>query len=438
MSELALALLTIHGIAAGVVVTFFGYRLLRDRDAIGPIGPRGLAAPLLLTLTGVAIVFTSLFLGLRPPTGLIKPEEREPGVAQGAPQQPEPPTPAPAPERAAREAAPDVRGPSVRQRVTAPTAEPLIMFASDDEVSVTGDREAVPEDMLALVSWNIQTGGTSVSSTATRPPMVRDTLKRMLGGTFQIIAAQEIPSQPSSQLLVGLLPEESGPWQQAFVDTTSTMDNGFWFQTDTATLNRNEVLFTTDDKDAQGRLVRDEDRAFHPPHVAHFTVGDFDFTIITLHLTFQGGAAEESRREMAVVLDYLTEYFDTEGHDPDVIICGDFNLPSFASGETADGLTLDQIIEDDGRFSDTLRRLHVFVDEKTSRSPVSGGGLPSRNYDHFVLSEDCLEEFVSARRFAPEILTDDPRDPEETRTSDHFPIVAIFRTSGENVQRDAQ
>jgi hypothetical protein len=211
MSELALALLTIHGIAAGVVVTFFGYRLLRDSDAIGP---RSLAAPLLLMLSGVAIVFTSLFLGLRPPDGLLKPNEPELAIAKDVARPA--PEPAPKPDPAPRpEPAPDVqtdRPPTgLEKHMAAPSSVRRMKLAAADEVRVSGDREAVPENMLALVSWNIQTGGTSVSAPATRPPMVRDALKRMLDGTFQVIAAQEIPSQVSAQLLVGLLPTNRGP-----------------------------------------------------------------------------------------------------------------------------------------------------------------------------------------------------------------------------------
>jgi hypothetical protein len=436
MSELALAILTIHGIAAGVVVTFFGYRLQSERR---PVDGNVWFSALLLVVAGVAIVFTSLFLGLRPPTGLVQPVQEDTSVAKKTDTAKEVVAP-PAKDEIVPPAGDGPLDARIEngKGVTIPPSEARILFAARDEVSASGDREPVPENMVGLVSWNIQTGGTSVSATASRPPMVRDALKRMLGGTFQVLAGQEIPSTASSQLLVGLLPEASGPWQHAFIDTTSSMDNGFWFRSGTTTLLRNEALFTTGEKDAKGRLVRDEERALHPPHLAHFAVGDFDFTVVTVHLTFQGGAAKESGREMTVVLDYLSEYFDTEGHDPDVIICGDFNLPSFSSGESADGLTLDQIIDDDGRFSDPARRLRVLIDEKTSRSSASSGGQPSRNYDHFVLSEDCLEEFVSARRFSPEILTDDPRDPEETRTSDHFPIVAFFRTSGENVQRDTK
>jgi len=47
-----------------------------------------------------------------------------------------------------------------------------------------------------------------------------------------------------------------------------------------------------------------------------------------------------------------------------------------------------------------------------------------------------LEELIQARRVSPVVLTADARDPEEALTSDHFPVVAFFRTQGEAVSRD--
>jgi hypothetical protein len=78
----------------------------------------------------------------------------------------------------------------------------------------------------------------------------------------------------------------------------------------------------------------------------------------------------------------------------------------------------------------------VTVHQPTSRGPASAGGRPTSNYDHCVLSADALEEFIQARRVDPEILMSHPEDPEVRLTSDHFPVVAFFRTGGEGVAPD--
>ena len=189
--------------------------------------------------------------------------------------------------------------------------------------------------------------------------------------------------------------------------------------------------------DGSGRLVTDPDRSVHPPRAAHFTINDFDFTLITLHLTFAGGDTAESAREMGVVLDYLDEYFQEPGHDPDVIISGDFNIPSRLSGATGSGgITLDPIFDDDPRFQVGERRFVVTVHEPTSRRSVANGGTPANNYDHFILSADALEEFVQARRVDTVVLTANEDDPEQRLTSDHFPVVAFFQTLGAGIQPD--
>ena len=62
--------------------------------------------------------------------------------------------------------------------------------------------------------------------------------------------------------------------------------------------------------------------------------------------------------------------------------------------------------------------------------------MPVSNYDHCVLSANTLKAFVQARRVSTDILTDHPDDPEMRLTSDHFPIVAFFKTRGEGIALD--
>lgn len=300
------------------------------------------------------------------------------------------------------------------------------------------DKSLIPPDWLGLLSWNIQVGGVTTDPSSQRPSMVEDALKRAFQGTYSLLAAQEISGSANSQVLLDLLPDELGNWTASFVDTTDTQDNGFWFRSP-ASVADERTLFTTSLTDASGRLVSDPVRAVHPPRAAHFKVGDFDFTHITVHLTFADGNTGESVREMKVLLDYLDEYFATPGHDPDVIISGDFNIPSRLSGQTGSGgVVLDQVFEEDQRFQIGERRFVTLVHEPTSRKSLANGGSPASNYDHFVVSADSLEELVLARRVSTDVLTEDPDDPEQRLTSDHFPIVAFFRTRGADIGLDGE
>ena len=218
------------------------------------------------------------------------------------------------------------------------------------------------------------------------------------------------------------------------MDTSDSMDNGIWSRS-TVTIDDHFPLFTTDRLDTEGRLIVDESRALHPPVVAHASVDDFDFTFIGVHLTFADGNTSESMRELDNVKDFLDIYFRTQGHDPDVVICGDFNTPSLMSGQTGrNGITLDDAFANDARFQTGERRFVVTIHDPTSRN--SSTGAPVGNYDHCVISADAMEEFIQARRVQTNILTDDPEDPEERLTSDHFPVVAFFRTRGEGISLD--
>ena len=301
---------------------------------------------------------------------------------------------------------------------------------------VPTDESPVPADWLAMACWNVQVGGVSTSAGAARPPLVGAALHKMFGGTYQLLAAQEVSGTGNADVLRGLLPGGNAAWQYSFFDTTDTQDNGVWRRLPVL-IGDPMPLFVTGQTDSAGRIITDPGRAVHPPFAAHIAAGDFDFTLITLHLTFADGDTQESVRELRVLLDYLDSYFQQPIHDPDVIICGDFNTPSLLSGQTGkDGVTVDPIFDQDPRFQTGERRFVVTVHEPTSRSSAATGGMPANNYDHFVFSADVMEELIQARRVSTNILTDHPEDPEERLTSDHFPIVAFFKTRGAGIVRD--
>lgn len=316
-----------------------------------------------------------------------------------------------------------------------PSAQP-VMAPRSLFAAAPSHRTPLSPDMLGLVCWNVQVGGVATSPSAERPPMVRDALSKIFAGTYQILAAQEISSTDNADVLKNMLPGGPAVWDYAFFDTTDTMDNGLWYRTDVA-VGSPQVLFATSQMSSTGKIVTDTSRAFHPPIAAHVAIGDFDFTLIGVHFVYEDGNTEESAREMRVLLDYLDEYFKTPGHDPDLVLCGDFNIPSAASGQTGrSGLTLERVIAADSRFSSGERRLTVLVSEPTTRSSAAAGGLPVNNYDNIIISADVAEELLAAQRLPTDVLTDHPADPEERLTSDHFPLASVFRTWGPGVGRD--
>lgn len=298
------------------------------------------------------------------------------------------------------------------------------------------DQSPIPSTWLGLLSWNIQVGGTSTDPGALRPPMVQAALARAFGGTYKILAAEEIPNSTSAEYLRTLLPRSTGPWSSVFLDTSDPMDNGTWIR-NSVVVRDSFTLFANENQNSAGELAAESSKAEHPPQVAQFAVGDFDFTLLTVPLTFANGNTSESATEMRHILDYLAWYFDQADHDPDVLICGDFNMPSRLSGTTGrSGITLDQVIAADPRFSAGERRFVVTVHEPTSRNSATNGGMPVNNYDHCVISANATKGLIQARRVMTNILTDDPQDPESRLTSDHFPVIALFRTQGSGIFLD--
>jgi hypothetical protein len=81
---------------------------------------------------------------------------------------------------------PDGSGPLIDEKL-----RQLKMDSSESALpEIPTDRSPVPADWLALLSWNIQVGGTSLASGALRPLMVNAALSRLFTGTYQLLAAQ--------------------------------------------------------------------------------------------------------------------------------------------------------------------------------------------------------------------------------------------------------
>ena len=147
-------------------------------------------------------------------------------------------------------------------------------------------------------------------------------LSSLFTGTYQLLAAQAIPSSASAQLLRSLLPGGTTAGQGSFYYTSDTMDKGFWYRTG-ITLRDSFPLFVTSETDSSGRLITDRSRSVHPPQVAQFEVGDFDFTLIPVHLTFADGDPSASVRELGEILGSLDWSFSRPDHDPAVTVSGD-------------------------------------------------------------------------------------------------------------------
>jgi exonuclease III len=269
-----------------------------------------------------------------------------------------------------------------------------------------------------IVSWNMQTFGSHIKERR-RLAAAEAIAKIFSDPANKILAAQEIANKEGASTLSEMLSADREDWRQSFKDTRDSQDNGFW--------TRGGVRV-----DCERPLFSDPALSVHPAHFAHMRVGDFDFTLITLHLTYQKGNAESSVAELRHVLDWLREYLPKRGADPDVVITGDFNLPTRkGKGESARGgsgawTALEDVIDEYPMFRG--EGVAALVDEPTSRSH----GETANNYDHFLITRHLRSGAYiegSARRRPADILEAIER-LHSVQVSDHLPIAAEFRSGG--------
>ncbi|MBI4422108.1 MAG: endonuclease/exonuclease/phosphatase family protein [Elusimicrobia bacterium] len=282
---------------------------------------------------------------------------------------------------------------------------------------------AAPDgEALRIVSWNIQAFGENASAKR------REAFGALLGRMFSesrsahVLALQELASEGGADLFGAMLPGGAGAWKRSFEDSSDSQDNGFFLRAGVDLL-------------CERRLFADRGRSQHPARVVFLRAGDLDFALVTVHLAYRKGQADAARRELRELLTWLSAYLGTPGADPDVIIAGDFNLPTRAGrsrskrGRERAWSPIEEIIDDYPALSGARRtRLVALVDEPTSRD----GGKAANNYDHFLVTGDLFdEEYLpgSAGRLPLADLEAVERD-NGARVSDHYPISLTLRRRG--------
>jgi len=276
-------------------------------------------------------------------------------------------------------------------------------------------------NQTSIISWNVQTFGNLAPA---RKAVCVEAYRNVISSHVTVLAVQELINQKGEALFLSLLPGASQQWGVSFEDTSSSHDNGVFYRAAVATITAQGFVYG----DTPSKKP-DRSKVLHPARWAHIRVDDFDFTIVSLHLTYQKGDTRESKREMLNILDWLVQYFKDPKSDPDVILAGDFNLPSSKGKplskrkKEASFMTLESIIQEHGKFLTGPRKLSVLIDEPTSRSRKGAGN----NYDHFILTQSVLERLISADRVPVEIV-DKVDAGKDVRVSDHYPIVTAFCT----------
>jgi exonuclease III len=259
-----------------------------------------------------------------------------------------------------------------------------------------------------LVSWNVQTLGKKASQA--KQDALRLGLGRALRGAgTTVFAAQEIANDAGAEILARALPDGGRGWETSFEDTPDAQDNGLYFsrgvQVDcAATLSIEGVE--------------------HSPRMAHVKIGDADFTVLSVHLSYAKGDATASNAELALILGWIREKMAKPGADQDFVIAGDFNLPT-RRGKALSARSGDRSWDP---LEDTIGDgFEALVDEPTSRR---GREAAANNYDHFIVSRHFADSLLVVAGAVDEAEVALAERETGVRASDHFPIAMTFRKAG--------
>lgn len=298
---------------------------------------------------------------------------------------------------------------------------------------IGSDTPKTRRQVARIISWNVQAFGANI--TPEREAAYRDILGHMLSETrsARILAFQEIANGTGAAKIQNMLPggADGDRWRGSFTNTDGAMDNGF-FAEKNVNMGCERPLFASQDE--TGRWRRDRERMMHTPRAAHMRVGGFDFTLLTVHLTFGGANRAGTAKELGTLLEWVRAYLAKPGADPDVVITGDFNLPTRRGRTDERGPTMEDVISQHplGQTAAGVPLppwgLVTLIDAPTSRNDTG----TARNYDHVIMTGDAYnEEYAngSAGVIPPEYINAVERK-HGVRVSDHYPISVGFFVEG--------
>lgn len=161
----------------------------------------------------------------------------------------------------------------------------------------------------------------------------------------------------------------------------------------------------------QGKLVADPKGKFiREPYYATFRAGNFDFVLLTIHALFRKKNAPERKLEFDALASAFVKIRDSDPHECDVILLGDFNddsgHPRFAALRGIEGMRC------------------LFLEP--IRTTIGDKSL----YDNICFQEKYVSEFsqrLGVDKFDETEYGGDLKKA-SLEVSDHRPVWAVFRT----------
>lgn len=222
---------------------------------------------------------------------------------------------------------------------------------------------------------------------------------------FDIVALQEVMSESGLQELKTETEKYSkAKWEYLISDSAVGTDKyhefyAFMYRKDRVKLIKKHGFY---------KEKSDSDFA-REPFGAEFKIGKFDFTFVTVHLTF--GDEKSDRQKEAIILGDVYDYFQKiNGTEQDVILCGDFNIPAY-----------------DDSFKPLLKHkdnIYYGIDP-TVKTTIGKKGLSS-SYDNMFYSYKYTKEYTGNSGAFD--FTEGNYKEVRKKISDHLPVFMEFNT----------
>ena len=263
-----------------------------------------------------------------------------------------------------------------------------------------GEQYVEPEvQAITIASFNIR-----IFSDKSRDDEEIDYIADILAN-YDIIAIQELRDKEVLQRTVNLLKERGKEYEYEVSE-----------QVGKRVKERYAFLYRKDKvkKIQEGRLYKErKDEFIREPFYTTFKAGNFDFTLVTIHVLF--GSSKKARRPE--IKELATVYNKIQDEDPteqDIILLGDFNFPPTDKG-----------------FND-LRAISTmtFLIEPPVKTTITDTSL----YDNFWFQKEYVREYIGesgVNRF-DEIMFNNDDNKAKRAVSDHRPIWARFDISKED------
>jgi endonuclease/exonuclease/phosphatase family metal-dependent hydrolase len=261
----------------------------------------------------------------------------------------------------------------------------ILIFIFSCDTGTTEDKNPVNStaEELVLASWNIR-----ILSDASRDDSELQKIAAIIN-RYDFVAIQEVRDTIVLSRLKALLPG----WDYIVSDAvgnTVTERYAYFYRTDLVSPLGTPYIYN----DPNNEFIRE-------PYVAHFRSGEFDFTVITIHIIY-GDTVADRRAEVSLLDEVIANVDTANGAEQDVMLMGDFNLPP-----------------DDSAWGITNYANLVPATTMTTITDTS-------SYDNFwidILDTTECDDSILVYRFDDGFIDDDTASLE---VSDHRPISTVF------------